>query len=228
MKDLEKFYSTDIGENADFLYNVSSKYTDSIFVDLGVRGGISSEILLIDSVEKNNQVFGVDVDWQYLNPEVNNHPKFTKISGDSSTVGKYWDKKIQGLFVDTFHIKEQVLTELFYWYPHVISGGFIVFHDTNWPEDKNDVYDNIIWDRVEEAVKMFFGTDSLNYENEFIKMSNYPDSWGMTIVEIKEKFDYISQLKNWSEIIERRNRLINIFWNENNKSDLKIDLNLYV
>jgi hypothetical protein len=50
----------------------------------------------------------------------------------------------------------------------------------------------------------------------------------MTIVEVKEKFDYISQIKTWKEIFEKRNHLINIFWNENNKSHLQIDLNLYV
>ena len=33
------------------------------------------------------------------------------------------------------------------------------------------------WDRVEEGVKSFFNVDSLNYEDEYIKMSNYPESW---------------------------------------------------
>jgi len=228
MKKLKEFYSTDIGENADYLYETCSKFSDSIFIDLGVRSGISSEILLLDSLDKNNQVYGVDVDWQHLSPSVNNHPRFTKISGDSVTVGKYWDKNINGLFVDTFHIKEQVLTELYFWYPHIIEGGFIAFHDTNWPEGKNDIYGGVVWERVEEAIKLFFGTETLNFEDNYIKMSNYPDSWGMTIVEVKEKFDYISQIKTWKEIFEKRNHLINIFWNENNKSHLQIDLNLYV
>ena len=89
------------------------------------------------------------------------HSNYTKILGDSVTVGKYWDKKISGLFVDTFHIKEQVLCELYFWYPHVEEGGFIAFHDTNWPEGKHDVYDGIVWDRVEEGVKSFFNVDSL-------------------------------------------------------------------
>jgi len=225
---LSKFYSTDIGINADPLYSVLSKYKDTTFVDLGVRSGVSSEIMLIGSHTNNNKVFGVDVDWSMLNQSVGSHSNYTKILGDSSTVGKYWDVKISGLFVDTFHIKEQVLSELYFWYPHVEEGGFIAFHDTNWPEGKHDVYDGITWDRVEEGVKSFFNVDSLNYEDEYIKMSNHPESWGMTIVEIKKKKDYVSEFPNWTEVFEKRNHLISLFWNEENKSDVKIDLVLNV
>ena len=225
---LDKFYSTDLGINVDPLYTVVSKYKNTTFVDLGVRTGVSSEIMLLDSQTNNNKVFGVDVDFNWLNPYVNYHPNYTKILGDSSTVGKYWDKKISGLFVDTFHIKEQVLSELYFWYPNIEEGGFIAFHDTNWPDDKYDEYGDIKWDRVEEGVKSFFNVDSLSYEDEFIKMNNYPESWGLTIVEIKKKKDYISEFNNWDEILNKRNHLISFFWNEENKSDVKIDLVLNV
>ena len=225
---LTEFYTRDLGTNVDYLYNIASKYKNTIFVDLGVCFGVSSEIMLLDSQTNNNKVFGVDVDFSWLNPSVNNHPNYTKILGDSSTVGKYWDKKISGLFVDTFHIKEQVLSELYFWYPNIEEGGFIAFHDTNWPDGKHDEYGDIKWDRVEEAVKSFFNVDSLNYEDEFIKMNNYPESWGMTIVEIKKKKDYISEFNNWNEVFNKRNHLISFFWNEENKSDIKIDLVLDV
>jgi cephalosporin hydroxylase len=218
----------DLGVNKNVLYEITSKYTDSIFVDLGVREGASSKIMLSDSIKNNNKVFGVDVDWSVLNSEVNSHPNYTTILGDSSTVGKYWDKEISGIFVDTFHIKEQVLSELYFWYPHIKEGGFIAFHDTNWPQGQHDRYGDITWDRVEEGVKSFFNVDSLDYEDEFIKMTNYPESWGMTIVEIKKKKNYISEFPNWKEIIDRRNHLISLFWNKNNKSNVKIELVLNV
>jgi cephalosporin hydroxylase len=218
----------DLGINKNVLYDIISKYSESIFVDLGVREGLSSKIMLSDSVKNNNKVFGVDVDWSMLNSEVASHPNYTKILGDSSTVGKYWSENISGLFVDTFHIKEQVLSELYFWYSHIKEGGFIAFHDTNWPQGQHDVYDGITWDRVEEGVKSFFNVDSLNYEDEYIKMSNHPESWGMTIVEIKKKKDYVSEFPNWTEVIEKRNHLISLFWNKENKSDVKIDLVLNV
>jgi cephalosporin hydroxylase len=226
MIELTKLGNSDLGINVYSLYETISKIKNGTLVDLGVREGNSSKIMLIDSEKNNNKIFGVDVDFSLLNYEVANHKNYTKILGDSCTIGKYWNKSIDLLFVDTFHIKEQVLSELYFWYPHVEEGGFIAFHDTNWPKDKHDNYGGITWDRVEEGVKLFFNVNSLNYEDEYIKMNNYPESWGLTIVEIKKKKDYISDFSNWKEIINRRNHLISLFWNEHNKKNIKIDLNL--
>lgn len=225
---LKHLFNTDIGINATPLYDIISNYKNTIFVDLGVRSGVSSEIMLLDSNINNNKVFGVDVNYSMLNKSVESHQNYTPILGDSATIGKYWDKKISGLFVDTFHIKEQVLVELYFWYNHIEEGGFVAFHDTNWPSDKNDIYGGITWPRVEEGVKEFFGVSELNYEDEYIKMTNYPESWGMTIVHIKKKKDYISEYLNWGNIIDRRNHLISLFWTEENKGEVKIDLKLDV
>jgi hypothetical protein len=225
---LEKFINTDIGVNSLNLYNIVSKYNNAIFVDLGVRYGTSSMIMMIDSDIKKNKVFGVDVSFDSIDNSLKDNNRYEKILGDSVTIGKYWTKKINGLFIDTFHIKEQVLSELYFWYPHIEEGGFIVFHDTNWPEGKYDIYGGVKWDRVEDGIKSFFGVDSLNYEDQYIKMLNYPESWGMTIVEIKKKKDYIESLLTWKEVFKKRNTLINIFWNEENKGNIKIDLDIDV
>jgi hypothetical protein len=50
----------------------------------------------------------------------------------------------------------------------------------------------------------------------------------MTIVEIKKKKDYIESLLTWKEVFKKRNTLINIFWNEENKGNIKIDLDIDV
>lgn len=221
---LDKFLKSDLGVNTKELYNTSSKLSNSVFVDLGVRTGVSSEIMLIDSGTNNNKVFGVDVDFSMLSQEVNQHNNYTKILGDSVTVGKRWDEKVGLLFIDTFHIKEQVLMELYYWYKHVVEGGFIVLHDTNWPIGKHDMFGGITWPRVEEAIFTFFNVNSLNYEDEFIKISNYPESWGMTIIEIKKKYDYSLNIPNWGEIFDSRNKLISLFWNETNSRNIEIEL----
>ncbi len=227
MKKTDHLLNTDLGINVEPLYDIISKQKNTILVDLGVRSGVSSEIMLIDSEENNNVVFGVDVTFDQLHPVVNHHSLYTKILGDSVTTGKKWDKEIGGLFVDTFHIKEQVMCELYYWYKHVRVGGFIAFHDSNWPEDKHDVYGDIVWPRVEEGIKEFFNIESLSYEDEYITVNNYPESWGMTIVEIKNKKDYISSYNKWNDIFDRRNYLINLFWNENNKANVDIELDLH-
>ena len=227
MRDLSKYHSTDLGINSEKLFEEISKHSNTILVDLGVRGGVSSELMLLDSAQNNNKVFGVDINWgnwERLNPWVDSHENYTKLTGDSVTIGKQWDKTIGGLFVDTCHVKEQVLCELYFWYKHVKEGGFIALHDSNWPEGKHDEFGGVTWPRVEEGIKDFFNVTEINYEDDYIKMTTYPDSWGMTIVQIKKKKDYVGEYDRWSEVFSRRNQLINLFWNKDNISDITIEL----
>lgn len=218
----------DLGPNIYKLYDTLSKYSNSIFVDLGVRTGASSTAMLIDSLKNNNKIFGVDIDFSKLDDDVNNHPNYTKLVGDSTTIGKNWKNNIEGLFVDTIHVKEQIMCELYYWYTHIKEGGFIAFHDSNWPSEKYDIIGGEIWPRVEEGIFNFFGINTLNYEDEFITVENYPESNGMTFVTIKKKKDYINLINNWNYIFERRNKLLSNFFNENNTFSGEIDLELYV
>jgi hypothetical protein len=222
LKELEQ---TDLGSNIYKLYEKASKINNGNFVDLGVRTGVSSEIFLLTS-NQNNIVNGVDVDWSLIKPNIITNPNYKQFLGDSVTVGKNLNISVNGLFVDTFHIKEQVMCELYYWYDKVIEEGFIAFHDSHWPEGKYDEYGGIKWERVEEGIKDFFNLSDLNYEDKFIKSEHFPDSWGMTIITIKKKKDYISLYKKWEEIFDRRNYLISLFWNEDNKSDVEIELKL--
>lgn len=224
---MQHLYDTDLGENVDRLLEEVKKRSNSIFVDLGVRSGVSSEVLLFESVEKNNRVYGVDVDLGSIRRNVLNHERYEAIRGDSVTVGKMWDKgDISGLFVDTFHIKEQVMCELKFWFPLVEEGGFVAFHDSNWPEGKRDVYNGVEYERVEEGIKSFFNVEDLDHEDEYISMKNYPKSWGMTIVNIKKSRDYGSEIDNWGKVFDTRNALIANFWNKNNIGDLIIDLEI--
>jgi hypothetical protein len=46
----------------------------------------------------------------------------------------------------------------------------------------------------------------------------------MTIVTIKKKKDYKSEYFNWVDVFNRRNHLISLFWNNDNKGNVFIDL----
>jgi hypothetical protein len=88
-----------------------------------------------------------------------------------------------------------------------------------------DTYGGIQWGRVEEGIMEFFGIDSLTYEDEFIKVENYPESYGMTFVTIKKRKDY-TKSENWEEVFQNRNNLISMFWNENNIGEIEIELTI--
>lgn len=221
---LKEILISDLGVSGYPLYDAISNYKNSTIVELGTHRGESTQVFLLDAEQQNNTVFGVDVHFRSTPDFLKENDRLHLILGDSSTVGKYWDKPVDVLFVDTFHIKQQVLSELYFWYPHVREGGLISFHDTNWPSDKHDRYGDIDWPRPEEAVKDFFNIPSLNYEDEFIHSINYPEKHGLTNIKIKKKKNYISEYKKWSEVFSGRNHLISLFWNEDNKNDVKIDL----
>jgi cephalosporin hydroxylase len=201
MNYLNLLTNSDLGSNGNILYNKIKKFTNTNFVDLGVRYGVSSSILLEDSIINNNTVYGVDI-CNNVNSGVLHHPKYNFIHTDSITAANNWNKEpISVLFVDTLHIKEQVLCELYHWFPYVIEGGLIIFHDTNWPADKYDFYKNKFWDRPEEAVKSFFNISDLNVKNDLFHVEHYPDSWGMTFVEVHKKAVYNEQI-DWNTVLK--------------------------
>jgi len=220
---INNWYESDLGVNSDKLLEVASKYSNSIFVDLGVRRGVSSEILLHNSVENNNFVYGVDVSFSMCSIPTNNL-RYTRVLGDSVSVGRKWNNgKIDGLFVDTLHTKEQVMCELKYWWEHLKERSFIAFHDSNWPIGKHEVINGIAYDRVEDAIKSFFGVDQLDYEDDYIHMKTYPESWGMTIVEVKQKIDYPSRYKNWRTVLETRNKFICDLFSVDNQNGILLE-----
>lgn len=224
---LHQIAASDLGNNAYRLHEVTQSISNGTMVDLGVRCGNSSEIMLIGAEERNNKVFGVDVTFDDLRADLHNRKNYTKILGDSSSVGKEWSgDKVDVLFVDTFHIKEQVMCELYCWYPHMKEDSWFVFHDSNWYPGKHDVYGGITWDRVEDGIMSFFKTSTLDEKTHNIDCFNFPESWGMTFVRLKKKIDFPSMTSNWNEVFSRRNHLISLFWNIENIGDRKLSLTL--
>jgi cephalosporin hydroxylase len=202
----------DLGPNQEILaQTVDSLGSDRMFVDLGVRSGESSMMMIANASARNNRVHGVDIDSAQVPSYLTNHERYAFILGDSVTIGKHWNKgSIDLLFIDTCHIKEQVLCELFFWFPHIREGGYVVFHDTAWPKDKHDMYGGIVWERPEEAVKAFFGISSLDQKTEFVESKHYPESWGMTFVQVKKQFSPQQNFKDWQATFEKRNHLLDI------------------
>lgn len=51
------------------------------------------------------------------------------VMGDSSDIGKTWNKPVDLLIVDGDHTFEGVNKDIEAWFPHVVPGGYIFFHD---------------------------------------------------------------------------------------------------
>ena len=68
--------------------------------------------------------------WQ--NIEKNGLARYiTPITGMSSQVAKNWNKRIHLLYIDGSHEYEDVLADFQNFYPHVVPGGIVAFHDVH-------------------------------------------------------------------------------------------------
>lgn len=210
---LEWASSGDLGENAFVLEKYVKEKEDSVFVDIGVRFGCSSAIMSIDSVRKNNRIYGIDVDYSTFNGNSILGENYTKLLGDSSTIGKNTKikdlKKVDVLFIDSLHVREQVLCELYYWFPRLNNNALIVFHDSHWPDGKKDSFGGKSWESVDKAITEFFGLSSLeDYSDDEIVVNCYPPSWGMTFINISNPKKFKNKVSDWDKVFEDRNYII--------------------
>lgn len=223
--------SSDLGKNAHVLHEFIKEKTNSTFVDIGVRDGYSSAIFALDSKKNNNVVYGVDVNFNNLRVDLIKNQNYFQLEGDSSTIGKYVEieelNEVDVIFVDSLHVKQQVLCELFYWVPRLKNGGTVVFHDSHWEEGQYAVINGKSWARVDEAIVQFFGLESLaNYEDDNLKVVCYPESYGMTFVTVTDVDKIKSTVPDWNKVFQERNELMAQYWNKDTVGDRTIELEM--
>lgn len=212
----------DLGGNGWRLLDLIEPHTDLVCVDLGVRHGVSSAILSYKAEENNNQIYGCDITYDVFDARYDRGKNYHKIIADSVTLGKTWDKGgVDLVFVDTLHVREQVLAELYFWADHLKPNGFFVFHDTEWEEGACEVHDGKQTKTVNHAVMDFFGLDKLSdeYITDDITVWHFRESYGMTFVQVKN-LDFLKECKNrvdWKEVFEMRNFLTDLYLNPNSQ-----------
>lgn len=225
--DLTWCKESDLGENSQKLYEISQSFSNSVFVDLGVRSGVSSHILCYNSKKLNNTIYGIDTDFSLLRKELFYNKNYKIIEGDSSTIGRDLNMKfgVDLLFVDTLHVEDQVLCELYHWIDKMNENSYIVFHDSHWPKDMRENVGGLDWGRVDDAIIKFFNLKELkNQKNDNFEVICYPESYGMTFIKIIKKIDFKNNIKNWQSVFKKRNKLLSFFWNKSNIEGKIIDL----
>ena len=223
--------NSDLGENAYKMAEFLSDKRDSVFVDIGVRDGYSSGILSIAAAERNNTVYGIDVNFNAFKTELVDEHRYLQLEGDSSTIGKYVEiddlDKVDFLFVDSLHTREQVLCELYYWVPRMTQGSTVAFHDSHWPAGKKDTSGGREWNRVDDAIREFFGLDVLeDVETEDFSVRCHPASWGMTFITMNDPKVFKNHVTDWKSVFKIRNDLIACFWNKDNVGLRPIELEM--
>ena len=211
------------------------------FVDLGVDHGVSSLALALDAITRHNTVYGVDLSFANLGYDLRSHPCYHRVRGDSVTVGRRWDGgAVDVLVVDTLHVAPQVLCELHQWYAHVPVGGYVVLHDTAWPDGRHDLQwheraraAGVTWPTPDRAVAAFFGLDEqfargkhtgFRYADDDVEVDHHADSWGMTIVRRRSDRDLRSNINDWATVFEQRAEVLRTVMTDGARRWFGVDL----
>ena len=123
--------------------NYLKSLTDPVILEFGVRYGQSTQLFL-DICEKDNGfLYSVDID---DNSRKFNSKKWKFIHGRDDNfelVESFIPKKIDLIYIDSFHDAEHVAKIFFHYYPFLKDNGCLIIDDVSWlPYSKKNERDN--------------------------------------------------------------------------------------
>lgn len=126
-------YYAELSKDSDIRHHLPLLYAlaRGNVVELGTRGGASTQALLAGVERRGGRVLSIDVD--DCAAVAQGHPQWAFLRGSSTDprtveMAQRWEP-VNLLFVDTEHTTEQVEAELTLWEPRVAPGGTICVHD---------------------------------------------------------------------------------------------------
>lgn len=197
--------SDDLGPNKARLYEVCAQAKPGdVLVDLGVRFGVSSGVMLDATQDAGCEVIGVDIgDCPFDQPR-----RYTYVKGDSVSAAGLIPAPLYLVFFDTIHVKEQVMAELFHYWPKIRVGGWAVFHDTAWTPGMEDRFLGKTWEPPMAGVQAFFAGAQFLHNiqgNPHVAFMHYSESWGMTFVQKLD--DWMPEVEGMEQALADSKRL---------------------
>lgn len=108
-----------------------------LIVELGTRGGVSTQTLISCAKSHHAAMVSVDIDDC---SQVSDYPNWTFVHSDDIPFAKQFpewcrlrslEPQIDFLFIDTSHLYEHTVAEIAAWFPHLSPRCRVAFHDTN-------------------------------------------------------------------------------------------------
>ena len=117
--------------------------TEPVLLEFGVRHGQSTEFFLNICEKNNGFLYSVDMDnnskkfdskkWQFIHSRDDNF----------KLVESFIPKKIDLIYIDSFHDAEHVAKIFFHYYPFLKDNGYLIIDDVSWlPYSKKNERDN--------------------------------------------------------------------------------------
>mgnify|MGYP006090902779 FL=1 len=123
--------------------NYLKSLTEPVILEFGVRYGQSTEFFLNICEKNNGFLYSVDID---DTSKKFNSEKWKFIHGRDDNfklVESYIPKKIDLIYIDSFHDAEHVAKIFFHYYPFLKDNGCLIIDDISWlPYSKKNARDN--------------------------------------------------------------------------------------
>lgn len=120
-----------------------------LYLEVGCRNGETLRYLIDSNPKSNTEFHAIDIRdvKKNLPKKVNFH------LGDSSVIGRDWNKEIDLLFIDANHSADAVFNDFLLFSPSVKLNGLILLHDT-FPLTPDDALPNNCGDAWKSAWKI--------------------------------------------------------------------------
>jgi cephalosporin hydroxylase len=198
-------WQSDITDHLGVIFFFVLHSSPRLIVELGVRSGESTRVLLAAAEAANAHVLSIDIEpWYDIEVPFKNRWSF--IQADDVDFGRngfvswcvanHHEPKVDVLFVDTSHEYEHTKQEILTWSNHLADGATLIFHDTNMGEGVYVRYDGSIgfgWDNdrgviraVEELVGKTYDENTYftDATDKFLVM-HFPGCNGLTVLRKK-------------------------------------------
>ena len=175
-------------------------------LEFGVRHGQSTKLFLDICEKKNGFLYSVDID-NYENKFLSNKWKFIHGRDDNyELVEKFIPKKLDVIYLDSFHNANHVEKVFYHYYPMIKQNGYFIIDDISWIlYSKNNIRDNF-HSEINNYETFFRILDIYNSNIENFDLSF--DFIGSGIAKIKKITD--NQLLKRKKVIIRKNTIKNI------------------
>ena len=156
---------SDISDHLGDIYFHALDSPSELIVELGTRGGESTRALLGAANATDRQVLSVDVDpcgtvdlphterWHFVQAD---DVQFGRENFSDWCETANLPPRIGTLFIDTSHLYEHTREEINAWFPHLVDGALVLFHDTNMGDGRYARMDGSIgcgWDNERGVIR---------------------------------------------------------------------------
>lgn len=119
-----------------FLRETAASYPEPAVIEAGVRTGNSTACFLAAALERDGQVWSVDIAPAQVPARWHDTPCWHFLQADDiSEQAQAWlPGKCDVLFIDSSHQYGHTLAELALYVPRVRPGGVVLLHDTEWEQ----------------------------------------------------------------------------------------------